>query len=427
MRSIDLTALARRAMRERGLEPDFPAAALAQAERLRAPAVSNGTVDLRDLPWCSIDNDDSRDLDQLTVTDRDKDGAVHVLVAIADVDALVPIDTPLDAHARVNTTSVYTPARVFPMLPERLSTDLTSLNPDQDRVAIVISFTVGSDDRPANGAVLRARVRNRARLAYDSVAAWLDGHGPIPDAMADGGGVAAQIRRQDELAERLRRRRHQQGALDLEGDGITRRGGRRPRRRSPDGVEEPREGPDRGLHDRGQRSDGEVPRSQRATLDPARGSIAEAMGPAAVAGRGAWRSPAGCPDPKALAGFLARRRKEDPLRYSDVSLSVVKLLGAASTSLTRSHDEEARHFGLAVTEYVHSTAPNRRYPDLITQRLLKAAIDRGARPTPTRNWTAWPATAPGRKTPPKRSSGRCASPRPLFSCHRGSGSTSTRS
>jgi exoribonuclease-2 len=192
MRSIDLTALARRAMRERGLEPDFPAAALAQAEQMRAPAASgNGTVDLRHLPWCSIDNDDSRDLDQLTVTDRDEDGAVRVLVAIADVDALVPIDTPLDAHARLNTTSVYTPARVFPMLPERLSTDLTSLNPDQDRVAIVISFTVGTDDRPGNGVVQRARVCNHARLAYDSVAAWLDGDGPLPDAIADAGGVAA--------------------------------------------------------------------------------------------------------------------------------------------------------------------------------------------------------------------------------------------
>jgi exoribonuclease-2 len=381
MRSIDLTALARRAMRERGLEPDFPAAALAQAEQMRAPAASgNGTVDLRHLPWCSIDNDDSRDLDQLTVTDRDEDGAVRVLVAIADVDALVPIDTPLDAHARLNTTSVYTPARVFPMLPERLSTDLTSLNPDQDRVAIVISFTVGTDDRPGNGVVQRARVCNHARLAYDSVAAWLDGDGPLPDAIADAGGVAAQIRLQDELAERLRRRRHQEGALDLEGvesravvaDGqvvaLRMESKNRARALIEDFMIAVNGVTARFLEAHG------VPSIRRVVRSPKRWdrlqSLAEEHGD---------RLP-DAPDPKALAGFLARRRREDPIRYPDISLSVVKLLGRGEYVLTRSHEDEAQHFGLAVTEYVHSTAPNRRYPDLITQRLLKVAIDKEAPP-----------------------------------------------
>jgi VacB/RNase II family 3'-5' exoribonuclease len=379
---MDLIALARRAMRDRGLEPDFPPAALAQTERLQAPAPSDGTADLRHLSWCSIDNDDSRDLDQLTVTERGNDGTDRVLVAIADVDALVPRDTPLDAHARLNTTSVYTPARVFPMLPERLSTDLTSLNPAQDRVAMVISFSVDAEDRPVQGAVQRALVRNHARLAYDSVAAWLDGQGPMPQAISGTDGVAGQLRLQDELAGRLRRKRHQQGALDLE-----------------------------GIESRAVVADGRVVDLRLETKNRARALIEDFM--IAVNGvtatllearglpsiRRVVRSPKQwgrleslaqeygdrlppAPDPQALAAFLARRRREDPLRYPDVSLSVVKLLGRGEYVFTRSHDDEMRHFGLAVTEYVHSTAPNRRYPDLITQRLLKAAIGDAALPYP---------------------------------------------
>ena len=179
MTSVDLEQLARRAMIERGLEPDFPADAIAQARQLTEPAV-DGVTDQRHLPWCSIDNDDSRDLDQLTVAEATPDGSARVFIAIADVDVLVGKDSPLDDHAQQNTTSVYTPARIFPMLPERLSTDLTSLNPDEDRIAIVISFVVDRDGAVTSGEVGRAAVRNRAKLAYNSVAAWLDSGGGMP-------------------------------------------------------------------------------------------------------------------------------------------------------------------------------------------------------------------------------------------------------
>src|SRR5262245_36667902 len=216
MESRDLAALAREAMLARGLEPDFPPAAIAQAQRLHAPE-GDHLPDQRHLPWCSIDNDDSRDLDQLTVAERHDDDGVRILVAIADVDALVAMGTPLDDHAQHNASSVYTPARIFPMLPERLSTDLTSLNPDADRVAIVISFTVDSQGAVGDGKVGRALVRNQAKLAYETVAGWLDGHGPMPPEMVDANGMSDQLRVQDETARKLRARRHEAGALDFEG------------------------------------------------------------------------------------------------------------------------------------------------------------------------------------------------------------------
>ena len=214
--SIDLALLAREAMLKRGMAPDFPRAAIEQSERLSGPAQDESTTDLRRLPWCSIDNDDSLDLDQLTVAEHLDNDEVRIHVAVADVDALVPKGTPIDEHARQNTTSVYTPTRIFPMLPERLSTNLTSLNPQQDRIAMVISYTVNVDGTVQDGLVKRARVRNHAKLAYNSVDAWLQGAGPIPQAMAEADGVAAQVRLQDEVAQRLRQRRYEDGALDLE-------------------------------------------------------------------------------------------------------------------------------------------------------------------------------------------------------------------
>src|SRR5688572_18041866 len=210
MTSLDLEQLARRAMIERGLAPDFPPEAIAQTKKLKEPAVG-GVADQRHLPWCSIDNDDSRDLDQLTVAEAGGDGSARVFIAIADVDVLVGKDTPLDEHARQNTTSVYTPARIFPMLPERLSTDLTSLNQDEDRIAIVVSFVVDRDGAVASRDVGRAAVRNHARLAYNSVAAWLDSSSRMPQRMA-AAGIADQVRLQDEVASRLRARRHEAGA-----------------------------------------------------------------------------------------------------------------------------------------------------------------------------------------------------------------------
>ena len=372
MTSVDLDELARRAMIERGLEPDFPPAAIAQAKQLKEPAVDS-IPDQRHLPWCSIDNDESRDLDQLTVAEATRDGSARVLIAIADVDVLVVKGSPLDDHAQQNTTSVYTPSQIFPMLPERLSTDLTSLNPDEDRIAVVISFVVDREGAVSAGEVGRAVVRNRAKLAYNSVAAWLESGDRMPREMADAQGVADQVRLQDEIAGRLRARRHEAGALDLEStearavvkDGRVSELQRDEKNRAKALIEDFMIAANgttaRYLEDKG------LPSIRRVVRTPKRWDRIQMLA------REAGDRLPNEPDPKALSDFLTRRRQADPLRFPDLSLSVVKLLGRGEYILTRAGDEEG-HFGLAVTDYVHSTAPNRRYPDLITQRLLKAAI-----------------------------------------------------
>jgi exoribonuclease-2 len=381
MTSVDLEQLARRAMIERGLEPDFPADAIAQARQLREPVI-DAVPDQRHLPWCSIDNDDSRDLDQLTVAEAASDGSARVFIAIADVDVLVGRDTPLDEHAQLNTTSVYTPAQIFPMLPERLSTDLTSLNPDEDRIAVVISFIVDRAGSVGGGEVRRAVVRNRAKLAYNSVAAWLDSGDHMPHEMADADGVADQVRLQDEIARRLRARRHEAGALDLESnearavvtDGRVSALQRDAKNRAKAMIEDlmiaANGASARYLETKA------LPSIRRVVRTPKR------WGRLQVLAREAGDELPDVPDPKALSGFLSRRRQADPVRFPDLSLSVVKLLGRGEYVLSRS-DEDEGHFGLAVTDYVHSTAPNRRYPDLITQRLLKAAIAGGPSPYTT--------------------------------------------
>jgi len=378
-KSSDLAALAREAMIERGLEPDFPPAAIAQAQRLRAPEVED-IPDQRHLPWCSIDNDDSRDLDQLTVGELVDDGAARILVAIADVDALVAMGSPLDEHAQHNASSVYTPARVFPMLPERLSTDLTSLNPDEDRVAIVVSFTVDAHGTVGAGGVGRALVRNRAKLVYDSVTAWLDGQGPLPPEIANADGVDDQVRMQDRIAQRLRTRRHDAGALDFENtearvvldtDRVARLI-RVSKNRARALIEEFMIAAN-GVTARYLNAK-ELPSIRRVVRTPKRWDRLQALA------REVGDQLPVEPNPKALAEFLSRRRRADPVRFPDLSLAVVKLLGRGEYVLTHSHDDEAGHFGLAVSDYVHSTAPNRRYPDLITQRLLKAAIGGAASP-----------------------------------------------
>ena len=378
--SADLSSLAREAMLQRGLAVEFPQAAIDQAEGLSGPAQNDNIPDKRHLLWCSIDNDDSRDLDQLTVAEPLGVHSTRIHVAIADVDALVRKDSPIDAHARHNTTSVYTPTLIFPMLPERLSTDLTSLNPHEDRIALVISYTVGPDGHVNDGAVGRARVRNHAKLAYNGVAAWLDGEGAGPDAIADTEGLSDQLRIQDEAAQRLRMRRHEDGALDLEtiepraiiDDGriVQLRRERKNRARAliedfmiaANGVTA------RYLESRG------MPSVRRVVRSPERWDRLEAL----AVELGDYLPPV--PTPKALADFLLRRRQADPLRFPDLSLAVVKLLGRGEYALTRSQEDDAGHFGLAVRDYVHSTAPNRRYTDLITQRLLKSASSGGRTP-----------------------------------------------
>ena len=375
-RHADLGAIAWRAMLTYGLEPAFSPAAEAEIAVLRGPATTADAAiaDLRQLLWFSIDNDDSRDLDQLTMAEALAGGVVRLRVAIADVDALVARGSAVDAHARHNTTSVYTAARIFPMLPERLSTDLTSLNADADRLAIVSDMDVDPAGAIVRADVSRAVVRNHAKLAYDSVAAWLEAGAALPAAAARVPGLDAQLRLHDGVAQTLKRVRHEHGALDLEtiepkvvmqnGEVVELRQVQKNRAReiiedvmiAANGVTA------RFLANRG------LPSLRRVIRSPKRWDRIVELA------RGLGTELPKTPDAVALEAFLVERRRADPLRFPDLSLSIVKMMGAGEYVAEAAGTESAGHFGLAVRDYVHSTAPNRRYPDLVTQRLLKAAI-----------------------------------------------------
>ena len=372
----DLRVIAHKAMTDRGLEPDFPPDAIQQLNGIQGAARETNPAirDLRSLLWCSIDNDSSRDLDQLTVAEKLTEGRVKILVAIADVDALVKPASPIDAHAKINTTSVYTAVQIFPMLPERLSTDLTSLNENSDRLALVIEMVAAGDGSIQESAVYRAIVTNRAKLAYHSVAAWLDGKDKMPEKIAKVKGMDEQLRMQDQIAQVMKSVRYQHGALDFEtlqpeavlSDGrvVDLRLERQNRAQdliadfmiAANGVTA------QFLEKHG------LPSLQRVVRAPERWDRIRQ-----VADGFAEPLPAQ-PDSKALGAFLARRRQADPLRFPDLSLTIVKLMGAGEYVLQLPGQGSAGHFGLAVSEYSHSTAPNRRFPDLITQRLLKAAL-----------------------------------------------------
>jgi exoribonuclease-2 len=373
--------VAREAMIKNGLEPDFPAAAMTQAQGLAAvQADGSGARDLRALPWCSIDNDDSRDLDQLTVAAPQDDGATRVMVAVADVSALVTPGSALDDHASHNTTSVYTPPQNFPMLPERLSTDLTSLNQSQDRLAIVVEVTVDGEGLSQASSIYTALVRNQAKLAYNGVGAWIEGQGAAPAAIAPVAGLADNLRLQDRVAQRLKEHRHLEGALELEtievrarfdGDAVSDLAPER-RNRAKEIIEDFMIAANgaiaRFLAER------RFPVLRRVVRSPERWprivDIAKQLG----------EQLPGVPDAKALHDFLIKRRAADPLRFPDLSLAVIKLLGRGEYVASFPGQEVTGHFALAVSDYTHSTAPNRRYPDLITQRLIKAALAGAAVP-----------------------------------------------
>jgi len=369
-------------MLDRGLLPDFPPRALAELDAIRGPATrSEGpTRDLRSLLWCSIDNDDSRDLDQLTVAESAPGGSVKVLVAIADVDALVRKGSALDEHARQNTTSVYTAAETFPMLPERLSTDLTSLNFESDRLAIVIEMVIAADGSLQGSDLYRAMVRNRAKLAYDSVAGWLEGAGPMPQEVGAVAGLGENLRLQDQAAQKLKALRHVHGALDFEtiearpifdGDVLKDYAAER-KNRAKDLIEDFMIAAN-GVSARFLASK-MWPSLRRVVRTPKRWDrIVE------LASERSFTLPQE-PDSKALELFLTAQKAADPLRFPDLSISVIKLLGAGEYAVELPGGGAVGHFGLAVRDYAHSTAPNRRYPDLITQRLLKAATAGRSRP-----------------------------------------------
>ncbi|MDP2817071.1 MAG: RNB domain-containing ribonuclease [Polaromonas sp.] len=379
-----LHQIAVEAMRSRGLLPEFSPQALQEAEAARQTGTERSADirDLRHLTWFSIDNDDTRDLDQLSVAEPLAGGAARLLVAVADVDWLVRPGGAVDSHAAMNTTSVYTAAGIFPMLPEVLSTDLTSLHEGQERLAVVVDMLVAADGTVSESDIYRALVLNHAKLTYDAVSTWLDGGGPAPPQMISVPGLEAQVRLHDTLAGKLRQWRQSRGALNVntiaarpvfkDGQLVDLRPDEKNRAKDliADLMIATNGATARFLVDHG------FPSIRRFLQAPRRWDRLVAL----ASGHGV-NLPA-LPDALALDRFLCARRQADPTGFADLSLAVVKLLGsgeyAAAPALppgaAKAGANGLGHFGLAINDYAHSTAPNRRFPDLVTQRLLKAAL-----------------------------------------------------
>lgn len=372
-----LRDIAHKAMIDRGMIPNFSTAVIAELAAITMPAAAGNAgimVDLRKLLWCSLDNDDSRDLDQLSAAERIDNDRIKILIAISDVDAVVKKESVIDRHARQNTTSVYTFAEVFPMIPEKLSTDITSLNFERDRLAVVIEMTIGTDGSVIASSLYQALVRNRARLSYDETAAWLDGTGSMPTGVKSYPGMEGSLRLQDGTAQKMRQLRFQNGALSFE--TIAAKpvfSGERLLNFIPE------------THNRAKvlieefmiASNGitarylesrKIASIRRVVQTPKRWDRIVSL----AAEHNAFLPDQ--PDSKALDAFLVSSKKKDPLRFPDLSLSVIKLLGSGEYVVRIPGTPGEGHFGLAVQDYSHSTAPNRRYPDLITQRLLKSTI-----------------------------------------------------
>jgi len=378
--NFDLAASARAEMIRNGFDPDFAPGTDQQIAALKqkaAPTPVPGIRDLRGLLWSSIDNDTSKDLDQIEVADRAPSG-IRVLVGIADVDSDVPAGTPIDGHAARETVTVYTPVKNFSMLPEALSTDLTSLEENQDRLAIVIEMVVDSNGSVASSGIYQAIVRNKAQLTYNAVGSWLEGR-TGPDAkVAASGELQAQLKLQDEAATALRAQRHRLGALNFDrveavatvSDGHVSNIEAARRTRANDLIEDFMIAANgvmaRTLKDSGASS------IRRVVKSPERWSrIVE------LASQYGARLPA-TPDATALSAFLESRHKADPDHFADLSLAVIKLLGPGEYVMSKAGDSGAGHFSLAAQDYTHSTAPNRRYADLVTQRLIKAVLSKRA-------------------------------------------------
>ena len=372
----DLRAIARKAMRDNGLDPDFPEETARELQAVERDdkriAPGKSIRDLRALLWSSIDNRESRDLDQVEYAERLAAGGFKLLIGIADVDAFVPPASAVDRHAATNTVSVYTPAVIFPMLPERLSTDLTSLLEGEDRLAVIMELAVTEGGDISSKDVYRAVVNNRAKMDYETVGAWLEG-GAKPAQFAHVEGLEEQVGLQDEIARALHELRRKNGALELErveavpvveGGKVTRFDARR-HNRAQDIIESLMIAANTAmaefLEERG------VPSLRRVVRAPERwpriietaASLGEKLPDA--------------PDPRALSDFMTRRRDADPAGYAELSLAILKMLGPGDYMVEAPGLEQEGHFSLAVHDYTHSTAPNRRFPDLVTQRCLKAA------------------------------------------------------
>ncbi len=373
--NFNLAAAALDELHKAGFRPEFSPDVAAQVQQLSAGAqgdAASGLPDLRDLDWSSIDNDTSRDLDQIEVAERVA-GGIRVQIAIADVAAAVAKDSPIDQHAAAQTQTVYTAVRNFPMLPMELSTDLTSLNQGGDRLAVLMSFTVDGSGALGGEAVTRAWVRNRAQLAYSHIGPWLEAGASSADA-AIAPWLADQLRLQDQAAQALHTARIKAGALEFqraESDAIVMDG-------RVTGLHETTA--NRAMHlieDFMVAANGVMARAlraggrsglQRVVRVPQRWDRIVAL----AAERGTELPTT--PDPVALNTFLQHQREIDADHYPDLAVGVIKLMGAGEYVLMRPTDDPTGHFGLAARDYAHSTAPNRRYPDLVTQRILHAMM-----------------------------------------------------
>jgi VacB/RNase II family 3'-5' exoribonuclease len=373
---LDLQTIAKEIMINRGFEPDFPPQVAGQLAQIKShpPAITPGkdVRDLRSLLWSSIDNDTSRDLDQIEFADFQPDGNVKIMIGVADVDAFVPKDSPIDQHAARETTTVYTGVRTFPMLPEDLSTGLTSLLEEQDRLAIVAEYTVDGEGLVKSSAIYRAVVRNKAQLQYNSVGGWLEGKADAPAKVAASSELQAQLKLQDQVAQKLKTKRYENGALNLQTDEL-----------QPVLVND-------------QVVDVEQAQKNRATeliedFMVAANSVVARFLLNVSSLRRIVRTPKRWdrivqlaaqkgeelptqPDSKALNDFLLKRKAADPDHFGDLSVAVVKLIGPGEYVLEKAGEVAPGHFGLAVHDYTHSTAPNRRFPDIVTQRILKSVV-----------------------------------------------------
>ena len=373
-----LTEKAHQAMIDNGFEPEFSDAVEAQLKQIESqpgPPLDASIKDLRDLLWSSIDNESSKDLDQIEWAEKLPNGDIRVLVGIADVDVRVPKDSPIDRHAAKNTVTVYTQSAIFPMLPEELSTGITSLNENEDRLAVVADMTVKENGDVPDSTFYRALVRNKAKLAYEDLGDWLDNRGGMPAKIANDQDLKAQIELQKEAAERLLVFREAKGALEfesIESEAVVENG----EVKSIKSV---------------------IPNSARRLIEnfmvSANVEMAEFLeNHNSISLRRVVKIPARWdgirkiaaefgdelpeqPDQPALAAFLAKRRAADPDHYPDLSLSIIKLIGSGEYVVQRQGEDAGGHFGLAVRDYSHSTAPNRRFTDIVVQRLVKAVID----------------------------------------------------
>jgi VacB/RNase II family 3'-5' exoribonuclease len=374
---FDLQAAAKQLMLENGFEPDFSPEVrqqLAQIKSKPPEAAPAGVRDLRNLLWSSIDNDTSRDLDQIEYAEKQPDGTTKVMVGIADVDSFVPKGSPIDAHAAKETCTVYTGVRNFPMIPEELSTGTTSLLEVDGKLSMVTEFVVDGNGEVTKQQIYPAIVTNKAQLAYPSVGAWLEGRGPAPAKVAASPELQAQLKLQDEVAQALKTERHNHGALDIETIEVS------PVMLNDKVIDLQRQEKNRAtelIEDFMIAANGVVARTleqagissiRRVVKTPERWDRIVAL-----AAEHGGKLPAE-PDSKALNDFLQIRRAQDPDHFADVSLTVIKLMGSGEYVVERPGEPSPGHFGLAVQDYTHSTAPNRRFADVVTQRLLKSVV-----------------------------------------------------